>query len=130
MYTPLFYLPHHHILHTAIMGFFSTLYEVAEAAVPWTSVEAEAPTRGGATTENSAATDAVGEKEGEVAVCAFHYICDASGGSLEGMAGWRKMDNGAEDWRLPGRTRHQHHTRRQPPPAPTRLEHIEGQHTV
>lgn len=45
--------------------------EVAEAAVPWSTAEAEgpSPTRGGATDKNSAATDAIGEAEGEVAVC-------------------------------------------------------------
>ena len=53
------------------MGFFSSFLEVAEAAVPWSTAEAEgpSPTRGGATDKNSAATDAIGEAEGEVAVC-------------------------------------------------------------
>ena len=55
------------------MGFFSSFLEVAEAAVPWSTAEAEgpSPTRGGATDKDSAATDAIGEAEGEVAVCEY-----------------------------------------------------------
>lgn len=56
------------------MGFFSSFFEVAEAAVPWSSVEAEAagqaPTRGGVSDKVSGtAADGLGEGEGEVEVC-------------------------------------------------------------
>lgn len=60
------------------MGFFSSFFEAAsdaaEAAVPWSSVEAEAagqaPTRGGVSDKISGtAADGLGESEGEVEVC-------------------------------------------------------------
>ena len=56
------------------MGFFSSFFDVVDAATPWAEVEAEAagqaPTRGGVSDKASGtAADGLGEAEGEVAVC-------------------------------------------------------------
>ncbi len=55
------------------MGIFDSLSELLEAATPWSTVEAEAPTtRGGASTTKTPA-DADDEGEGEAKVCILFF---------------------------------------------------------
>ncbi len=55
------------------MGIFYSLSELLEAATPWSTVEAEAPTtRGGASTTKTPA-DADDEGEGEAKVCILFF---------------------------------------------------------
>jgi ubiquinol-cytochrome c reductase subunit 6 len=56
------------------MGFFDSLSELLEAATPWSSVEAEAPTTGGASDKSTPATQDGGEGEAEVCKSFVHVM--------------------------------------------------------
>ena len=51
------------------MGFFDSLSDIVTAATPWSMVEAEAPTKGGAGTETTPANKDTDKEEGESEVC-------------------------------------------------------------
>jgi ubiquinol-cytochrome c reductase subunit 6 len=82
------------------MGFFSSFTDLIDAATPWSTAEAEAPTRGGASETSTPATKDDDKDQGEAAVSIHFLLKDWEGMEAEDKGDWSGIGDraGSRTW--------------------------------